>query len=236
MMLEAIELNAGYGNIQVLWDVSLEIGEGEIVGVFGPNGAGKTTLLRTIMGLNKLNKGKIIYDGRDISTLSVRERGLLGISYIPEGKRVFPQMSVYENLLLGGTNLRDKSELRRRLEDIYGYFPRLAERSDQLAGTLSGGEMQMLTIARGLMSNPKLLMLDEPSFGVAPVYVTRIFNILQKLNQENGLTICLVEQKVVEALKLSSRCYIIESGRVVLEGDPASLMNNDYVREVYLGI
>ena len=235
-MLEAIELNAGYGNIQVLWDVSLEIGEGEIVGVFGPNGAGKTTLLRTIMGLNKLNKGKIIYDGRDISTLSVRERGLLGISYIPEGKRVFPQMSVYENLLLGGTNLRDKSELRRRLEDIYGYFPRLAERSDQLAGTLSGGEMQMLTIARGLMSNPKLLMLDEPSFGVAPVYVTRIFNILQKLNQENGLTICLVEQKVVEALKLSSRCYIIESGRVVLEGDPASLMNNDYVREVYLGI
>jgi branched-chain amino acid transport system ATP-binding protein len=236
MMLEAIDLNAGYGNIQVLWDVSLGIGEGEIVGVFGPNGAGKTTLLRTIMGLNKLTKGRIIYDGRDISKLGVRERGLLGISYIPEGKRVFSQMTVYENLVLGGTNLRDKGELRRRLEDIYSYFPRLAERSDQLAGTLSGGEMQMLTIAMGLMSDPKLLMLDEPSQGVAPVYVRRIFQILRKLNEEKGLTICLVEQKVAEALKLCTRCYIIESGRVALHGDPASLERNDYVRRVYLGI
>jgi len=236
MMLETVGLSAGYGDLQVLWDVSFRVGEGEIVGVFGPNGAGKTTLLRTIMGLNRPIRGRIIYEGRDISGHGVRERGLMGISYVPEGKRVFPQMTVYENLLLGGTYLSGKDALKRRLEDILSYFPRLSERLDQLAGTLSGGEMQMLTIARGLMSNPRLLMLDEPSFGVAPVYVTRIFNILQKLNQENGLTICLVEQKVVEALKLSSRCYIIESGRVVLEGDPASLMNNDYVREVYLGI
>ncbi len=236
MMLETVGLSSGYGDLQVLWDVNFRVGEGEIVGVFGPNGAGKTTLLRTIMGLNRPMRGRIIYEGRDISGHGVRERGLMGISYVPEGKRVFPQMTVYENLLLGGTYLGGKDALKRRLEDILSYFPRLSERLDQLAGTLSGGEMQMLTIARGLMSNPRLLMLDEPSFGVAPVYVTRIFNILQKLNQENRLTICLVEQKVVEALKICSRCYIIESGRVVLEGDPASLMRNDYVREVYLGI
>lgn len=235
-MLQVSDLCVGYGSLQVIWDVGLEIEKGEVVGVFGPNGAGKTTLLRTIMGLNKPMKGRIIYDGREIMGLTVRERVMLGLSYVPEGKRVFPQMSVYENLLLGASNVDDDKEVSRRLEDVYRYFPRLRERSGQQAGTLSGGEMQMLTIARGLMSTPRLLMLDEPSFGVAPIYVTRIFQILRKLNEEKGLTICLVEQKVREALKLCSRCYIIESGRVVMEGDSASLERNDYVREVYLGV
>ncbi|MEM1944916.1 MAG: ABC transporter ATP-binding protein [Nitrososphaerota archaeon] len=235
-MLEVSGLSVWYGSIQVLWDVSLEVGREEVVGVFGPNGAGKTTLLRTIMGLNKYLKGRIVYDGREISSLPVRDRSLMGISYVPEGKRVFPQMRVVENLMLGATNVSDWTEMRRRLEDVYSYFPWLRERQDQQAGTLSGGEMQMLTIARGLMSNPKLLMLDEPSFGVAPIYVKRIFQILKRLNEERGITVCLVEQKVKEALKLCSRCYIIESGRVVMEGEPASLERNDYVREVYLGI
>ena len=235
-MLKVEGLSSGYGNLQVLWDVSLGVGKGEVVGVFGPNGAGKTTLLRTVSGLNKPTAGKIYFEGVEITAKSVRERTMLGISYVPEGKRVFPQMTVRENLMLGASTLSDPDKVRKRLEEVYEIFPRLKERMNQYASTLSGGEMQMLTVARGLMANPKLLMLDEPSFGVAPIYVSRIFKLLKELNVEIGLTILLVEQKVREALKLCGRCYILESGRVVLEGEAADLERNDYVREVYLGI
>lgn len=235
-MLEVREIGVAYRNIQVIWDVNLRIDRGEVVGLFGPNGAGKSTLLRTVIGINKPIHGEILFNGERINEKSPREIALMGISYVPEGKRVFPNLTVYDNLVLGAVGVSGKAELRERLQEVYEVFPWLKERERQMAGTLSGGEMQMLTIARGLMSKPKILMLDEPSFGVAPIYVKRIFDTLKGLNERTGLTILLVEQNVRQALRICNRGYILESGRIVLQGDSETMENNEYVREAYLGI
>lgn len=235
-MLEVKNLKAGYGEIVILWDIDLKVDKGTITAVLGSNGMGKTTLLKCITGLQKIISGEIILEGKNITHIPSHKRVELGLALVPEGRRIFPDMSVYENLLMGAYTKEARKHVSESLEIAYNLFPILKERKNQLAGTLSGGEQQMLAIARGLMSRPKLLMLDEPSAGLAPKIVFQIMDLIQKLNKEYNITIMLVEQHVENALKIADLAYIIENGRIALSGNGKELLTNPKVRESYLGI
>lgn len=233
-MLELKEVNAYYGDLQALWGISLEVKEGEFVSLIGPNGAGKTTTLRSISGLLKIASGSVSFMGHELNKESPHKIVDLGISQVPEGGSVFASMSVMENLDLGAFLPRARLVKDDILQMVFDIFPRLAERKDQRAGTLSGGERQMLAIGRALMSKPKLLMLDEPSFGLAPILVESIFQMIKKINKQ-GVTILLVEQNVMAAFELSQRSYVIENGRIVGQGSGEDLLSFESVRTAYLG-
>jgi branched-chain amino acid transport system ATP-binding protein len=234
-MLEIKGLNVSYEKVQVLWDLSFNIEDGEVVTLLGSNGAGKSTTVKTIQGLLKPGSGSIRLMNTSIDGLPAYKIVEEGIALVPEGREIFPKMSVLENLILGAYVSRAKEMKEDSLEWVFSLFPKLAERKGQLAGTMSGGEQQMLAIARALMSKPKLLMLDEPSLGLAPVIVLQVFEIIKKLKEE-GVTVLLVEQNVHHALEISDRAYIMEKGRIILEGAGSDLLNNHYVREAYLGM
>lgn len=233
-MLEIQDLNVYYGGIHALKDINLKINEGEIVTLIGANGAGKTTTLRTISGIEKAKSGKITYQGEELSCHSASDIVKLGISHVPEGRRVFSTMSVFENLEIGGFIRNDKSQIKKDIEYVFSLFPRLLERKNQYAGTLSGGEQQMLAIGRALLSRPKLLLLDEPSMGLAPIIVKEIFSIIEDINNK-GTTVLLVEQNANMALQCADRAYIIKNGRIDIEGKAEELLNNEQVKEAYLG-
>ncbi|ADG88191.1 ABC transporter ATP-binding protein [Thermobispora bispora] len=232
MLLEVEDIHVHYGKIEALKGVSLEVEEGEIVTLIGANGAGKTTTLKTISGLRRLTSGKILFNGKDISDMPGHKRVVIGISQSPEGRGIFPGMTVMENLLMGAYTR--KGDLSEDLERVFGLFGRLAERKDQPCGTMSGGEQQMVAIGRALMSKPKLLLLDEPSMGLAPMLVNQIFKIIKEIN-EQGTTVLLVEQNAQQALQLAHRAYVLETGRVVKAAPAADLLNDPEVREAYLG-
>jgi ABC-type branched-subunit amino acid transport system ATPase component len=235
MLLEVKNLNAGYGFLQILREVSLTVDQGEYVALVGPNGAGKSTALRTIAGLLRPMSGKIRFKGAPIEGLAGNKVARQGIAYISEAMNLFVNMTVQENLFMGAYTLRDKGLRKDRLEFVYGLFPRLVERQNQLAGTMSGGERKMLAIGRGLMSDPELLLVDEPSFGLAPQLTESVFESLNALKQR-GMTIMLVEQNVTKALAVTDRGYVLENGRIELEGRSRELACNDHVRKVFLGV
>ena len=231
-MLDIKNLNVAYGDTQVLWDLNLHVGKGEIITMIGPNGAGKTTLLHTICGLVKPLSGSITFDGQDLLAIKNYKRPETGIVLVPEGRKLFPKMTVEENLTLAAGSAGVDPATR---DWVFELMPRLAERRKQLCGTLSGGEQQMCAIGRGIMAKPKLLMLDEPSLGLAPIIVEQVFDILLKL-KETGITIFFVEQFVEQSLGISKRGYLLEDGRIVLEEESQAMLGNDYVKQVYLGI
>jgi branched-chain amino acid transport system ATP-binding protein len=233
-MLKINDIDVYYGNIQALRNVSLEVNEGEIVTLIGANGAGKSTLLKTISGLLKLKKGSIEYLGEAIDGKAAQAIVKAGISHVPEGRRVFANMSVEENLELGAYLRKDRDGIKKDLDHVYELFPRLLERRKQLAGTLSGGEQQMLAMGRALMSKPKLIILDEPSMGLAPLMVKTIFEIIKMVNKE-GVTVLLVEQNANMALSVADRAYVIETGDIVLQGTAAELQASEEVKAAYLG-
>lgn len=233
-MLEIRDLEVYYGVIRALKSISLRVKEGEIVTLIGANGAGKTTSLRTISGLLRPHAGSIFLNGVDVTQLSPRERVKEGMSHVPEGRRVFPMMSVLENLELGAFLRRDKEGIEEDLTHVYERFPILFDRRKQMAGTLSGGEQQMLAIGRALMSRPKVLLLDEPSMGLAPLLVQEIFNIIQTIN-EAGTTVLLVEQNANMALQIASRAYVLETGSIVLSGEAKTLLESEEIKKAYLG-
>ena len=233
-MLEIKDLSVHFGVIQALKGISLTVGDGEIVTLIGANGAGKTTTLRTVSGLKKPTSGSILLDGKDITRTSPRERVRLGMSQVPEGRRVFPTMTVLENLELGAYLRRDRAEIAKDLKRVYERFPRLADRKRQAAGTLSGGEQQMLAMGRALMSRPKILFLDEPSMGLAPLLVQEIFDIIKDINQ-SGTTVLLVEQNASMALQIADRAYVMETGSIVLSGTGEELSRSDDIKKAYLG-
>lgn len=233
-LIELENIAAGYGDVQVLWGVSLSVREGEIATLVGANGAGKTTTLKTISGVVRATAGSMLYDGERIDRLPSHQIAARGISHVPEGRRLFPLMSVRENLELGVVSSAARKSRDESLEHVFSLFPRLKERASQMAGTLSGGEQQMAAIGRGLMARPRLLMLDEPSLGLAPIVVREMFDIIREVNR-SGITILLVEQNVQQSLKISDRAFVLENGRVVLEGVGAELLNDERVREAYLG-
>jgi branched-chain amino acid transport system ATP-binding protein len=233
-MLKVNDINVYYGNIQALKGVSLEINRGEIVTLIGANGAGKSTLLKTISGLIKPKQGEILYEGQSITGKQAQSIVKLGISHVPEGRRVFANMSVEENLELGAYLRNDKAGIREDFEKVYQLFPRLYERHKQQAGTLSGGEQQMLAMGRALMARPTLLLLDEPSMGLAPLLIKTIFKLIEEINK-TGTTILLVEQNANMALSIADRAYVIETGRVVLSGTAEELNSSDQVKMAYLG-
>ena len=236
-MLSIEGLRTSYGSIRVLKGVSIQIPEGKVVSIIGANGAGKSTLLKTISGLVKAQEGRIIYKGKDIAGMPAHRIVGLGISQVPEGRQLFVHLTVLDNIRLGAYhyfNRSNRDEINERIKHIYQIFPILEKRSKQIAGTLSGGEQQMLAIARALMGRPELLLLDEPSMGIAPLIVREIFNVINKLNA-SGTTVLLVEQNAKAALKVADHCYVLERGEVVLEGLAAELLDNPKVKEVYLG-
>lgn len=233
-MLEIKNINVYFGVIHALKGISLTVNEGEIVTLIGANGAGKTTTLRTISGLKKPTDGSILLEGKDITGTSAQDRVMMGISQSPEGRRVFSAMTVLENLELGAYLRRDKKEIAKDLEKVYNHFPILADRKKQTAGTLSGGEQQMLAIGRAMMSRPRILLLDEPSMGLAPLFVQEIFNIIRDINKA-GTTILLVEQNASMALQIAHRAYVIETGSIVLSGTGSELMQSDDIKKAYLG-
>jgi branched-chain amino acid transport system ATP-binding protein len=234
-MLEVHNLCSCYGRVQVLWDVSLTVNEGEIVALVGANGAGKTTLLNTISGFLPPSSGEIVFMGNRIDGRPPHQIVELGISYVPQGGRLFPDMTVRENLELGAYSPRAWKKRGESLDRVYGLFPRLKERENQLARTLSGGEQQMLAMARGLMACPKLCIFDEMSYGLAPRVVSEVFRLIKGL-RDQGITVLLIEQNVRQALEIADRAYVLESGRVVLEGAGEELLGSDYVRQAYLGL
>jgi len=234
-MLNIKDLNVAYEKVQVLWDVSFNITEGEVVTLLGSNGAGKSTTVKTIQGLLKPKSGSIRFMDKHIEGLPAYKIVSEGIALVPEGREIFPKMSVLENLILGAYVSRAKDLQDESLEWVFKLYPKLDERKKQLAGTMSGGEQQMLAIARALMSKPKLLILDEPSFGLAPVVVLQVFDIIKKLREE-GVTVLLVEQNVHHALDISDRAYVLEKGRIIREGKGSELLSDKYVREAYLGL
>ena len=235
-MLEIGHLHAAYGGVAALNGVSLSVGGGEFVSIVGPNGAGKTTLFKTIAGTVPARSGTIVFEGSDLLAVPPYERPHLGIAHVPEGRQVFPNLTVEDNLRMGAYTRAGERDWAANLEFIHQLFPILAERRLQLAGTLSGGEQQMLAIARGLASSPKLIMLDEPSMGLAPTVADSIFEAIIKIRRERGLTVLLVEQRALEALESCDRGYVIETGRVVLEGAQSDLLMDDRVRQAYLGM
>ena len=233
-MLEIIDINVHFGVIHALKGISLRVDDGEIVTLIGANGAGKTTTLHTISGIKKATSGTILLNGQDITGKSARDRVKLGISQVPEGRRIFSTLTVLENLELGAYLRRDRNEIAKDLKKVYERFPILADRKRQTAGTLSGGEQQMLAIGRALMSRPKILFLDEPSMGLAPLLVLEIFNIIRDINN-SGTTILLVEQNARMALQIANRAYVLENGSIVLSGTGAELMQSDEIKKAYLG-
>ncbi|WP_124726893.1 ABC transporter ATP-binding protein [Staphylospora marina] len=231
-LLELKQVSAYYGQIRALADISVRVEQGEIVTLIGSNGAGKSTTLKSICGQVKTT-GNILFDGKDISKLPPHEIATLGVAHVPEGRRIFPRLTVKENLEMGAFMVKDKKEIERRMERVFSYFPRVKERLHQKGGTMSGGEQQMLAIGRGLMMQPKILLLDEPSMGLAPVIVEQIFEIIQELNKE-GMTILLVEQNAFQALQIAHRGYIIQTGNIVMEDNADALLGNEAVKEAYL--
>ncbi len=233
-LLQLDDVHTYYGAIHALKGISIEVREGEIVTLIGANGAGKSTTLRSINGLNHPRSGRIVFEGKDITNVPAHEAVRLGISQSPEGRKLFPRMSVSENLEMGAFQRRDRSALREDVDRVYTLFPRLAERKSQKAGTLSGGEQQMCAIGRALMARPKLLMLDEPSLGLAPIFVEKIFEIVREIN-EQGTTILLVEQNALMALDAADRGYVLETGTIALSDEAQALRHNERVRKAYLG-
>ena len=233
-MLKLESINVFYGDLQALWEISMEVNDGELVALVGPNGAGKTTTLKTISGLLKPVSGKILFDNEDLGSGTAHKIVELGISQVPEGGRVFTRMSVLENLELGAFPSSARKSKNESLQWVYKIFPRLEERKDQQAGTLSGGERQMLAIGRALMSRPKLLLLDEPSFGLAPILVQHMFDMIGEINRQ-GVTVLLVEQNVRAALEVAHRAYVLENGRIVGEGKGDALLSFESIRSAYLG-
>jgi len=234
-MLEVDKINVFYGEVQALWDVSLRVDKNEIVALIGSNGAGKTTTLKAVMGLLPIRSGKIRFLERSIENIPTHKRVEMGITMVPEGRRLFPYMTVYENLRMGAYTRKASEKFKETLEWVYGLFPVLKEFRNRIASTLSGGEQQMLAIARALMSRPKLLLMDEPSLGLAPAVVTKLFEKIKEL-RETGVTILLVEQNVRAALEISDRAYVLETGRIVLSGDSKELLRDERIKKAYLGI
>ena len=234
-MLEICNVNVYHGKVQALWDICLEVNEAEIVALVGSNGAGKTTLLDTISGLLPPASGSVVFLGKRIDSLPPHSIVELGISYVPQGGKVFPEMTVRENLEMGAYPIHAWKQKGETFEQVYHIFPRLKEREKQLARTLSGGEHQMLAIGRALMSKPKLSLLDEPSYGLAPLLVAELFRIIQRLRDE-GITILLIEQNVRHSLEIADRAYVLENGRLCLQGDCTELLQSDHVRKAYMGL
>jgi branched-chain amino acid transport system ATP-binding protein len=235
-MLEIEALGAGYGAVPVLNGVTISVGAGEFVAIVGPNGAGKTTLFKSISGIVPPMSGAIRFEGRDLLAIAPSARPHLGIAHVPEGRQVFPSLTVLENLQMGAATEAGRRDWAENLEKVYTWFPVLAERAKTQAGALSGGQQQMLAIARGLASSPKLLMLDEPSLGLAPAVADEIFERIVAIHAGSGLTVLMVEQRVAEALHFATRGYVLEAGRVVLEGSHDELKSNDRIRQAYLGM
>ena len=233
-MLEVKNLSVSYGAIEAVKDISFTVNDGEIVSLIGANGAGKTTTLHTITGLVPAKSGSVMYNGVDLLKTHNNKIVTLGMAHIPEGRHVFTRMSVEENLEMGAFSLKDRSDLKKDLDMVYGLFPRLKERRNQKAGTLSGGEQQMLAMGRALMSHPKTILMDEPSMGLSPKLVKEIFSIIRKLHEQD-ITILLVEQNAKMALSIADRAYVLETGRITMEGDAKELLNNEQVRKAYLG-
>jgi branched-chain amino acid transport system ATP-binding protein len=234
-LLEIRKLGFAYGDLQVLWDVDLTVEKGEIVTVVGSNGAGKSTTLKNVSRLVRGSTGSIRFDGRDLGAMQSHEVVEAGVIQVPEGRRIFPEMTVVENLRMGSYVKATRKDRERNIERAFTLFPRLKERQKQLGGTMSGGEQQMLAIARGLMGNPKLLLLDEPSLGLSPLFVKNIFDIITEINRQ-GVTILLVEQNVFQSLRVAHRAYVLETGRVVLSGPGQELLGNEHVKKAYLGV
>ena len=233
-LLEVKDLEVYYGVICALKGISFEVNEGEIVSLIGANGAGKTTMMQSVVGMIPKRSGSVMFDGHDISKMPSHKIVQLGMTQVPEGRRIFQELTVYENLMMGAYTIKDQQQFKTDLESIYERFPRLSERRNQIAGTLSGGEQQMLAMSRALMIRPKLLMLDEPSMGLAPILVDQVFSIIKELN-ESGTTILLVEQNANKALEISDRAYVLETGSITLSGTGAELAQSDEVRKAYLG-
>jgi branched-chain amino acid transport system ATP-binding protein len=234
-MLSVEKLSFAYGDLRVLWDVDLEVKSGEIVTVVGANGAGKSTVLKNISRLVRPGAGRIRFDGEELGHLRSHQVVERGVVQVPEGRRIFPEMTVVENLRMGSYVKSTRKDRDRNMERAFALFPRLAERKEQLGGTMSGGEQQMLAIARGLMANPRLLLLDEPSLGLSPLFVKNIFSIIKTINAQ-GTTILLVEQNVFQSLRISHRAYVLETGRVVMSGTGAELLENAHVKKAFLGM
>jgi len=233
-MLEVKDLEVYYGMIQAIKGISFEVNEGEIVSLIGANGAGKTTILHTVTGLLSPKKGSVIFEGKDITKIPAHKIVSLGMAHVPEGRRVFAQLSVYQNLKMGAYTRKDKDEIEKTLETVYKRFPRLEERKNQLAGTLSGGEQQMLAMGRALMSHPRIILMDEPSMGLSPILVNEIFDIIQSVSA-SGTTVLLVEQNAKKALSIANRAYVLETGNIVMSGSAEELMDNDSIKKAYLG-
>ena len=233
-MLEVKNLKVHYGVIQAIKGISFEVNEGEVIALIGANGAGKTTTLQTITGMLKPSEGEILFEGQDIVKVPGHKIVSMGMAHVPEGRRVFAELSVYENLKLGAYTRKDKNEIAESLAKVYKSFPRLEERKNQLAGTLSGGEQQMLAMGRALMSKPKIILMDEPSMGLSPIFVEESFHIIREISA-SGTTVLLVEQNAKKALAIANRAYVLETGNIVLSGDAKEMMHNDSIKKAYLG-
>ena len=233
-MLTIKDLEVYYGVIQAIKGVSFEVNQGEVIALIGANGAGKTTILHTITGLLAPKNGSVVFEGKELTKMPAHKIVSLGMAHVPEGRRVFADLSVYENLRMGAYTRKDRKEIEETLEKVYQRFPRLKERRNQMAGTLSGGEQQMLAMGRALMSKPKILLMDEPSMGLSPIMVNEIFSIIQEVS-DSGTTVLLVEQNAKKALSIADRGYVLETGNIVLEGKASDLLNNESIKKAYLG-
>lgn len=233
-MLEIENLEVYYGAINAIKGISFNVEQGEVIALIGANGAGKTTILHTVTGLVAAKHGSIKFNGKELTKTPAHRIVGMGMAHVPEGRRVFAQLSVYENLMLGAYTRKDKAEINESIERVYERFPRLKERRNQSAGTLSGGEQQMLAMGRALMSKPSIILMDEPSMGLSPLYVSEIFNIIQEINK-SGTTVLLVEQNAKKALSIANRAYVLETGNIALSGDAHELMDNEQVKKAYLG-
>lgn len=233
-MLEVKDLKVNYGMIQAIKGVSFHVEQGEVIALIGANGAGKTTILHTITGLLSPKEGSVTFEGTDITKIPPHKIVSMGMAHVPEGRRVFSHLTVLQNLKMGAYTRKDKAEMQQTLEMVYERFPRLKERENQMAGTLSGGEQQMLAMGRALMSHPKIILMDEPSMGLSPIYVNEIFEIIQEVSK-GGTTVLLVEQNAKKALSIADRAYVLETGNIALEGKASDLLNNDDIKKAYLG-
>lgn len=233
-MLEVRDLEVNYGSINAIKKISFDVNEGEVIALIGANGAGKTTTLHSITGLLKAKSGSVMFEGKELLKTPPHKIVEMGMAHVPEGRRIFQQLTVYKNLTLGAFTRKDKASIDETLQMVYGKFPRLEERKKQVAGTLSGGEQQMLAMGRALMSKPKIVLMDEPSMGLSPLFVSEVFKIIEEI-RASGTTVLLVEQNAKKALEIADRAYVLETGRIVLSGDAKDLMNDDSVKKAYLG-